>query len=385
MSPRFDLVVRNGTLVIPGVGTVAADVGVCGSCIAAIGDELSGSAQEVLDAGGKVVLPGIFDPHVHIGNELSFEHEAQSETRAAILGGVTTIGIMLRSLEDSYFLHLPAFRRAMDETSYVDSVFHLQIFTEQQIAEMPDYARQYGVRSFKFYMSGIPGIVPYVNNGTLLHGLRAVAALGPHAIAAVHCEDGALIDAAREEGIRITLIDACYLRGGLDGRPLEAEQLSFSDGDADGWARRMDELKEADGVRIGAAIHSVRAVDPESMRIVATWAREHGAPLHVHLAEQPAEVEECLRVERCTPAELLEREGILGPGLTAVHAIHVNQHDISLLGENEVSVCSCTTTERDLGDRVGPLTALADAGCALTVGSDSFRSPRWFFPNCPVA
>ena len=84
MSPRFDLVVRNGTLVISGVGTVAADVGICGSRIAAIGEKLSGSAQDVLDAGGKVVLPGIFDPHVHIGNELSFEHEAQSETRAAI-------------------------------------------------------------------------------------------------------------------------------------------------------------------------------------------------------------------------------------------------------------------------------------------------------------
>jgi len=181
----------------------------------------------------------------------------------------------------------------------------------------------------------------------------------------------ALIDAAREEGIRITLIDACYLRGGLDGRPLEAEQLSFSDGDADSWAHRIDELNEADGVRIGAAIHSVRAVDPESMRIVATWAREHKAPLHIHLAEQPAEVEECLRIEGCTPAELLEREGVLGPGLTAVHAIHLNQRDISLLGENEVSVCACTTTERDLGDRVGPMAALADAGCPLTVGSDS--------------
>src|SRR2546430_6800905 len=131
----------------------------------------------------------------------------------------------------------------------------------------------------------------------------------------------ALIDAAREEGIRITLIDACYLRGGLDGRPLEAEQLSFSDGDADRWVRRVDELKEADGVRIGAAIPSVRAVGPESMRIVFTYAKERGAPLHIHLAEQPAEVEECLRVEGCTPAELLEREGILGPDLTAVHAI----------------------------------------------------------------
>jgi len=181
----------------------------------------------------------------------------------------------------------------------------------------------------------------------------------------------ALIDAAREEGIRITLIDACYLRGGLDGRPLEPDQLSFSDGDADRWARRVDELTEADGVRIAAAVHSVRAVDPESMRIVATWAREHKAPLHIHLAEQPAEVEECLQVEGCTPTELLDREGILGPDLTAVHAIHLNQRDIAVLGDRQVSICACPTTERDLGDRVAPLTALADAGCALTVGSDS--------------
>ena len=181
----------------------------------------------------------------------------------------------------------------------------------------------------------------------------------------------ALIDAAREEGIRITLIDACYLRGGLDDAPLGPEQQSFSDGDADRWARRVSELREADGVRIAAAIHSVRAVDPESMRIVATWARDRNAPLHIHLAEQPAEVEECMRVEGCTPAELLEREGILGPELTAVHAIHVNEQDIALLGEREVNVCACATTERDLGDRVGPMVALADAGCAISVGSDS--------------
>jgi len=181
----------------------------------------------------------------------------------------------------------------------------------------------------------------------------------------------ALIDAAREEGIRITLIDACYLRGGLDGRPLDHEQQHFSDGDVDRWVQRVDELKDADGVRIAAAIHSVRAVDPASMRAVAAWARKRQTPLHIHLAEQPAEVEECRAVEGCTPAELLEREGILGPDLTAVHAIHVDQHDISLLGRQKVSICACPTTERDLGDRVGPLRALADAGCPLTVGSDS--------------
>src|SRR5262249_51001667 len=141
----------------------------------------------------------LFDPHVHIGNELSFEEEAQSETRAAILGGVTSIGIMVRSLEDSYFLHLPAFRRAMDERSYVDSIFHLQIFTDQQIAEMPDYARQYGVRSFKFYMSGIPGIVNSVTDDVLFTGFKQVASIGADVVACVHCETGALIDRARKE------------------------------------------------------------------------------------------------------------------------------------------------------------------------------------------
>jgi dihydropyrimidinase len=196
---RFDLVVRHGTVVIPGVGSMTADVGIAGGRITALADELSGPAEEVLDARGRIVMPGIFDPHVHIGNELSFEVEAETETRAGVLGGVTTIGIFLRSLEDSYYDHLPAFRRAMDERSYVDSVFHPQIFTEQQIAELPGYAEQFGIRSFKFYMSGMPGIVKSVTDEVLLEGFRQVASLGPDAIACVHCETGALIDAARNE------------------------------------------------------------------------------------------------------------------------------------------------------------------------------------------
>jgi formiminoglutamate deiminase len=185
----------------------------------------------------------------------------------------------------------------------------------------------------------------------------------------------AVIAAARKTGIRLTLVDSCYLFGGVDRRPLAGVQRTFSDGDVDRWAERMDELEDevhdGDGIRIGAAIHSVRAVDPESMRVVAAWARRRGAPLHVHLAEQPAEVEECRTEHGCRPAELLEREGILGADLTAVHAIHLSESDISLLGGHEVSVCACTTSERDLGDRVGPLRALAEAGCLLTVGSDS--------------
>lgn len=224
-SGRFDLLVRGGTLVIPGVGRVKADVGISGGKIAALGDGLPTAGAEVYDAGGKTVLPGIFDPHTHIGNEQSFDSEAETETRAAIVGGVTTIGIFLRSLDDSYFDHLPAFQRAMDERSYVDSVFHPQIFTEQQIAEIPGYAEKFGIRSFKFYMSGMPGIVKSIPDDVLLDGFRTVASLGPDAVACVHCETGALIDQARnqlkEHKPEGTLVDW------EDAHPADAEALAI--------------------------------------------------------------------------------------------------------------------------------------------------------------
>ena len=225
MTEKLDLVVRNGTLVIPGVGKLKADIGIAGDKIALIGGNLTQPAEEVYDAAGRTVLPGIFDPHIHIGNEQSFESEAETETRAAILGGVTTVGIFLRSLEDSYFQHLPAFRRAMDERSYVDSVFHPQIFTEEQIEEIPGYAEQFGIRSFKFYMSGIPGIVKSVSDDVLLHGFRTVASLGQDAVACVHCETGALVDRARSE------LNARKPEGTLidweDAHPAVAEALAI--------------------------------------------------------------------------------------------------------------------------------------------------------------
>jgi formiminoglutamate deiminase len=203
----------------------------------------------------------------------------------------------------------------------------------------------------------------------LLAGITAVGEF--HYLHALGNELGeAVVEAAAEEGIHLTLIDSCYLQGGVDRRPLEGAQKSFSDGDAERWAKRMDAFDGGAAV-VGAAIHSVRAVDPVSMRIVAAWARNRNAPLHIHLAEQPAEVEECQAVEGCTPTQLLEREGILGPDLTAIHAIHVDGDDIALLGRHKVSVCACTTSERDLGDRVGPLQRLADAGSPICVGSDS--------------
>lgn len=181
----------------------------------------------------------------------------------------------------------------------------------------------------------------------------------------------AVIAAAKDVGIRITLLDACYLRGGIDGRSLEGAQLRFGDGDAAAWADRVALLRESDGVRIGVAIHSVRAVDPLSMRAVAAFARVQNRPLHLHLAEQLAEVDECENLLECTPVQLCNREEVLGPGTTAVHAIHVNPTDVRILCANRTRVCLCPTTERDLGDRVGPARELASSGCQLCLGSDS--------------
>jgi formiminoglutamate deiminase len=176
----------------------------------------------------------------------------------------------------------------------------------------------------------------------------------------------ALIAAAAEAGIRITLLDTLYLASTVDGRPLEGVQRRFGDGDADRWTRRVAELQPATHARIGAAIHSVRAV-PAAALAAPTG---HG-PLHVHLSEQRAENEQCLAVHGCTPAELLDRHGVLGPDTTTVHATHLTGHDIKLLGGNGSGVCFCPTTERDLADGIGPARALADAGTTLSLGSDS--------------
>jgi formiminoglutamate deiminase len=180
-----------------------------------------------------------------------------------------------------------------------------------------------------------------------------------------------LAHAAEAAGLRMTLLDTCYLRGGLDGRPLAGAQLRFGDRSAAAWARRVSALQEGPAFKVGAAIHSVRAVDEESMAEVARWAAERGAPLHMHVSEQPAENRDCLAATGLTPTALLNRAGALGPRSTAVHATRLEPRDFELHGATGTSVCLCPTTERDLADGVGPAAALAGAGSPLCLGSDS--------------
>ncbi len=177
----------------------------------------------------------------------------------------------------------------------------------------------------------------------------------------------ALRDAARAAGVRLTLLDTCYLAGGF-GQPLSAVQQRFGDGTAELWADRVAALVPDAMTRIGAAIHSVRAVPAEQIPTVVAAAA--GRPLHVHLSEQPAENEESLAAYAATPTQLLHDHGALGPATTAVHATHLTPDDIALLGEAGTIACFCPTTERDLADGIGPAHALRDVGVPLALGSD---------------
>jgi formiminoglutamate deiminase len=185
----------------------------------------------------------------------------------------------------------------------------------------------------------------------------------------------ALLEAAAAAGLRITLLDTCYLSGGLSPAggplPLAGAQLRFGDGDAAAWAERASALRPGPGALAGAAIHSVRAVPPGQLGPVVQWARQRGAPLHAHLSEQLAENEACLAAYGRTPAGVLHQADALGPLTTAVHATHLSAADIALLGRSGTYACFCPTTEADLADGIGPARALAQAGSGLTVGSDS--------------
>jgi formiminoglutamate deiminase len=188
----------------------------------------------------------------------------------------------------------------------------------------------------------------------------------------VNAMGNALVQAAREAGLRITLLDTCYLTGGMEA-PLLGAQRRFGDGDVTRWAERADAMRSTysddPDVVVAAALHSVRAVPAEQMGELVTWAS--GSPLHLHLSEQRAENDACHEAYGVTPTRLLHDHGVLGPRTTAVHATHLADDDVRLLGGSGTAVCMCPTTERDLADGVGVASRLLAAGSPVTLGSDS--------------
>ncbi len=177
----------------------------------------------------------------------------------------------------------------------------------------------------------------------------------------------ALLAAARDAGIRITLLDTLYLSSTVDGKPLEGVQRRFGDNSVNEWAKRIDGIRAEEHARIGFAAHSVRAVPAAALAVLHPGR----GPFHVHLSEQRAENDACQAWYGCSPTEFLDRSGLLGPNTTAIHATHLSADDVKRLGTTGTGVCFCPTTERELADGIGPARALADAGVELCLGSDS--------------
>ena len=192
-----------------------------------------------------------------------------------------------------------------------------------------------------------------------------------------HAMERALARAAASAGIRIRLLDTCYLTGGIDSE-LSAEQARFGDGTIDGYMDRhagligafADEFPvETPGesfVHVGAAIHSIRAVPAANLQRFT----ELSGPVHVHLSEQPAENEASQEAYGATPAEVLARSGVVDDRLSAVHATHLSEEDIAILGGSRSTIVMCPCTEADLADGIGPARELADAGAVISLGSD---------------
>lgn len=179
----------------------------------------------------------------------------------------------------------------------------------------------------------------------------------------------AVLAAGREAGIHVVLLMTAYAQSGFN-QPPEEGQRRFCDRSVDAYLQRVDDLR-VKGVTIGVAPHSVRAVPEQWFRAIADYSRTYELPLHVHADEQIAEIEQCQAAYGCTPIELLERFGALGPLTTVIHATHANETELALLAQHKCTVCVCPTTEGDLGDGIAPYAELMSKDILLAIGSDS--------------
>ncbi len=183
-----------------------------------------------------------------------------------------------------------------------------------------------------------------------------------------------VIAAARSVGIRIVLLRTAYFRAGYQ-LPPDPGQTRFIETPRsyleNTQALFEDYVAKDDTVSVGVAPHSIRAVPLDALQQIASWGRDHHLPIHMHVAEQVAENDACLAEYGATPVAFLSREGILGPDFTGVHSIHMDATEIRKLADAGSTVCSCPTTERNLGDGIIAADLSMRAGIPIAFGSDS--------------
>ena len=181
----------------------------------------------------------------------------------------------------------------------------------------------------------------------------------------------ALVAAARETGIRLTLLPVLYMSGGFDGRALGERQRRFGH-DVDGFLRLVDALRagQDDTLKVGCALHSLRAVPADAMQLVLA-ALPRDMPVHIHIAEQVGEVQDCLALRGARPVEWLLDNADVDARWTLVHATHLEHAETKGIARRGATVAICPTTEANLGDGLFPLRDYLAAGGAFGIGSDS--------------
>src|SRR5690349_7203681 len=184
-----------------------------------------------------------------------------------------------------------------------------------------------------------------------------------------------VIRAARDVGIRIALLRVAYARAGYQREP-DQQQIRFIESSPEIYLKNLEQLRAAPELKqgvawVGVAPHSVRAVPLDYLKTVVEFAKAPGLVVHMHVAEQTAEVAACIEEYRRSPVALLDTEGLLGEKFTAVHAIHVTSKGVSALARSGAKVCACPTTERNLGDGVVPVDEYFDQGVPVSLGTDS--------------
>lgn len=192
----WDMVIKDGRVVIPGTGIIETDIAIEGGKISALGGGLDG--REEIVASGKYVLPGIIDPHIHLGIFGDLASEMDTETRSGLMGGVTTVGCFMGGPNPYH----PGFSDTIAMTGgriNTDIFFHLGIMTPEQKEEIPRLIEEYGVTSFKLYMAGIPGLIPDVDDGFLLRAFETAAKLGDGVVICVHAENPQINATTRSE------------------------------------------------------------------------------------------------------------------------------------------------------------------------------------------
>jgi formimidoylglutamate deiminase len=293
-------------------------------------EDLETSSARIVNLPGKAILPGLVNVHSH-----SFQRLIRGKSESRIISG-------------------------KDFWSWRGTMYHAASQLDPQ--DVYDVAR---MAFLEMVLAGTTTVGEF-------HYLHNAANGQPYDDPNLLSKQ--VIAAAQSVGIRIALLRTAYLRSGYE-LPRDPGQIRFFES-AGNFLENMTTLIEdcsanPTEVRFGVAPHSIRAVPLPDLKEIAVWARSRRLPLHMHVAEQVAENTACLREYGHTPVDLFNRERILGPDFTAVHAIHINSDEIAMLANTDSTICSCPTTERNLGDGILAADNVMAAGIRVALGSDS--------------